>query len=83
MKKWEEIRGKAKEAKREAQGSHFRSEEHSPQCGVICVHLHINEGQSVRHPVVLLGRIFRRAEACSLISSCCCGACSWDRYCLL
>lgn len=83
MERWKEIRGKAKGTKREAQGTHFRSEEHIPQCGVICVHLHVNEGQYVRLAVVILGRIFRMAGTCSLISSCCYGACSWGGNCLL
>lgn len=82
-KRWKEIRGKAKGTKREAQGTHFRSEEHIPQCGVICVHLHVNEGQSVRLAVVILGRIFWMAGTCSLISSFCYGACSWGGNCLL
>lgn len=69
---------KGQGAKKEAQRSHFRSEEHSPQCGVICVHLHLNKGQSVRLNMILLGRIFQRADVCSLISSCCCRACFWD-----
>lgn len=71
---WTKVQG----AEKETQGSHFRSEEHSPQCGVICVHLHLNKGQSVRLDVILFGRIFLRAEVCSLISSCCRGTCSWD-----
>lgn len=82
MKDGSQLEERPKELKGKCKG-HVLDQRNMVLMNMICVHLHVNEAHSVWLPRVLLGRIFRRAEACSLISSCCCGACSWDIHCLL
>lgn len=77
-----QLEERPKELKGKLKG-HVLDQRNKVLVNMICVHLYVNEAHSVWLPRVLLGRIFRRAEACSLISSCCCGACSWDIHRLL
>lgn len=70
-----QLEERPKELKGKLKG-HVLDQRNKVLVNMICVHLYVNEAHSVWLPRVLLGRIFRRAEACSLISSCCCGACS-------
>lgn len=77
-----QLEERPKELKGKLKG-HVLDQRNKVLMNMICVHLYVNEAHSVWLPRVLLGRIFRRTEACSLISSCCCGACSWDIHRLL